>query len=204
MFVSLFFGTLHLDGKSVDSTGTRTANIHPVNPIILPGQPQSIGLWVKGNGKGEWMSFTTRGADGSTHYLYGPYVTWTGWKKIEIPVPSGVTFPLELRTIGAIETSNTDQYTDELVYDDLIVKISPTVEVPVVPEKADSLIMQNADIGKERWKFAVMSDSQFGGSSPNSQQCSESTQHLFRQKRMDQKNLANRVQLMTQNGYEQK
>ncbi|USK36466.1 phosphodiester glycosidase family protein (plasmid) [Bacillus sp. F19] len=152
------------------STGTRTANIHPVNPIILPGQPQSIGLWVKGNGKGEWMSFTTRGADGSIHYLYGPYVTWTGWKKIEIPVPSGVTFPLELRTIGAIETSTTNQYTDELVYDDLTVKISPTVEVPVVPEKADSLIMQNADIGKERWKFAVMSDSQFGGSSPNSQQ----------------------------------
>ncbi|KKI93305.1 hypothetical protein WQ54_05075 [Bacillus sp. SA1-12] len=152
------------------STGTRTANIHPVQPIILPGQPQSIGVWVKGNGKGEWMSFTVRGADGSTHYLYGPYVTWMGWKKVEIPVPQGVTYPLELRTIGAIETNKAKQYTDELVYDDLTVKVSPTVEVPVVPEKADPLVMQNEDIGSDRWKFAVMSDSQFVASSPNSQQ----------------------------------
>ncbi|WP_045520534.1 phosphodiester glycosidase family protein [Neobacillus niacini] len=153
-----------------NSTGTRTANLHPIQPITLPGEPQSIGLWVKGNGKGEWMSFTTRGADGSYHYLYGPYVTWTGWKKIEIPVPQGVKYPLELRTIGAIETSKAKQYTDELVYDDLTVKISQSIEVPAVPEKADPLVMQNADIGKDRWKFAVMADSQFVASSPNSQQ----------------------------------
>jgi exopolysaccharide biosynthesis protein/3',5'-cyclic AMP phosphodiesterase CpdA len=152
------------------STGTRTANVHPVNPLFLPGEPQSIGLWVKGNGKGEWMSFTTKGSDGSNHYLYGPYVTWTGWKKIEIPVPSGVKYPLELRTIGAIETDKSKLYTDELVYDDLTVKLSPTVEVPVVREKADPIILQNAEIGGDRWKFAVMADSQFIASSPNSQQ----------------------------------
>jgi exopolysaccharide biosynthesis protein/3',5'-cyclic AMP phosphodiesterase CpdA len=152
------------------STGTRTANVHPVNPLFLPGEPQSIGLWVKGNGKGEWMSFTTKGSDGSNHYLYGPYVTWTGWKKIEIPVPSGVKYPLELRTIGAIETNKSKQYTDELVYDDLTVKLSPTVEVPVVLEKADPIILQNAEIGGDRWKFAVMADSQFIAANPNSQQ----------------------------------
>jgi exopolysaccharide biosynthesis protein/3',5'-cyclic AMP phosphodiesterase CpdA len=152
------------------STGTRTANVHPVNPLFLPGEPQSIGLWVKGNGKGEWMSFTTKGSDGSNHYLYGPYVTWTGWQKIEIPIPSGVKFPLELRTIGAIETDKSKQYTDELVYDDLSVKLSPTVEVPVVEEKPDPIVLQNAEIGGERWKFAVMADSQFVAASPNSQQ----------------------------------
>ena len=105
------------------STGTRTANTHPNQYITLPGEPQSIGLWVKGDGKGEWMSFTTRGADGTFHYLYGPYVTWTGWKQVEIPVPAGVTYPLELRTIGAIETNKNKQYKGELVYDDLSVKI---------------------------------------------------------------------------------
>ncbi|WP_243296582.1 phosphodiester glycosidase family protein [Bacillus litorisediminis] len=152
------------------STGTRTANIHPVQSLMLPGEPQSIGLWVKGNGKGEWMSFTLRGANGSYHYLYGPYVTWTGWQKVEIAVPAGVAYPLELRTIGAIETNRNDQYTDELVYDDLFVKVSPTVEVPVISEKADSLVIQNGEIEKDRWKFAVMSDSQFVASSPNSQQ----------------------------------
>ncbi|MDN4075517.1 phosphodiester glycosidase family protein [Fictibacillus terranigra] len=152
------------------STGTRTANVHPVNPLFLPGEPQSIGIWVKGNGKGEWMSFTTKGSDGSNHYLYGPYVTWTGWKKIEIPVPSGVKYPLELRTIGAIETDKSKQYTDELVYDDLTVKVSPTVEVPVVQEKPDPIVLQNAEIGGDRWKFAVMADSQFIAGSLNSQQ----------------------------------
>ncbi|GGB62117.1 phosphodiester glycosidase family protein [Fictibacillus barbaricus] len=152
------------------STGTRTANVHPVSPLFLPGEPQSIGLWVKGNGKGEWMSFTTKGSDGSNHYLYGPYVTWTGWKKIEIPVPAGVKYPLELRTIGAIETNKSKQYTDELIYDDLTVKVSPSVEVPVVPEKPDPIVLQNAEIGKDRWKFAVMADSQFIASSPDSQQ----------------------------------
>ncbi len=33
------------------STGTRTANSHPTKPIILPGEPQSINMWVKGDGK---------------------------------------------------------------------------------------------------------------------------------------------------------
>ncbi|PLR84402.1 multidrug transporter [Bacillus canaveralius] len=167
------------------STGTRTANFHPVKPIILPGEPQSISMWVKGDGKGEWMSFTTRGADGSNHYLYGPYVTWTGWKQIEIPVPAGVSYPLELRTIGAIETNKAKQYTGQLVYDDLAVKVSPTVEVPVVSEKADPLVLQNANLAEDRWKFAVMADSQFVGKSPDSQQvrlARESLQQIIKEK----------------------
>ncbi len=105
------------------------------------------------------------------HYLYGPYVTWTGWKQIEIPVPAGVTYPLELRTIGAIETNKAQQYTGELVYDDLSVKVSPTVEVPVVPEEKDPLVLQNVEIGEDRWKFAVMSDSQFVGAAQIVSKC---------------------------------
>lgn len=152
------------------STGTRTANVHPIEPIELPGQPQAISVWVKGSGKGEWMSFTTRGSDGRYHYLYGPNVTWTGWRKVEIPLPEGVSYPLELRTIGAIETNRQDQYTGELVYDDLAVKVSQTVEVPVVPQTKDPLVLQNSDIEKDRWKFAVLADSQFVRKAPNSQQ----------------------------------
>ncbi|MBD1382331.1 phosphodiester glycosidase family protein [Metabacillus arenae] len=167
------------------STGTRTANVHPAEPIKLPGEPQSISVWVKGDGKGEWMSFTTKGADGRYHYLYGPYVTWTGWKQVEIAVPSGVVYPLELRTIGAIETNKSKQYNGELIYDDLTVKVSPTVDVPTSAKTKDSFILQNDEIGKERWKFAILADSQFVGRSPNSQQVKiarESLQQIVKEK----------------------
>ena len=42
--------------------------------------------------------------------------------------------------------------------------------MPVVSETEDPLVLQNAEIGDDRWRFAVMSDSQFVAKSPNSQQ----------------------------------
>ncbi|WP_249870818.1 phosphodiester glycosidase family protein [Oceanobacillus saliphilus] len=153
------------------STGTRTANAHPVSTIMLPGEPRKIGMSVKGEGKGEWMSFTLRDAAGTFYYLYGPYATWTGWEYIEMNIPEGVQYPLELRTIGAIETSASKQYTGQLVYDNLVVEVPPSVEMPEKEvSKPDPLIVQNDSIGENRWKFAMLADSQFVASSPNSRQ----------------------------------
>ncbi|WP_156290571.1 phosphodiester glycosidase family protein [Oceanobacillus salinisoli] len=162
---------LHVAFDFTQSTGTRTANAHPVSSLTLPGEPKKIGLSVKGSGKGEWMSFTLRDAAGSYYYLYGPYVTWTGWEEIEMEIPNGVQYPLELRTIGAIETSKDDQYTGELVYDNLTVEVPPSVDIGEQQVSTpDPLIVQNDTIKEESWKFAVLSDTQFVAASPNSQQ----------------------------------
>lgn len=162
------------------STGTRTANAHPVSTTLLPGEPKKIGMSVKGEGNGEWMSFTLRDAAGSYYYLYGPYVNWTGWEYVEMPIPEGVQYPLELRTIGAIETSRNEQYTGQLVYDNLVVDVPPTVDFPEQGKSntTDPLIIQNDSIGEDRWKFAVLSDTQFVASSPNSRQAQMARESL--------------------------
>ncbi|GAX89021.1 phosphodiester glycosidase family protein [Effusibacillus lacus] len=153
------------------STATRTANIHPNATMEAPGQPLQVGVWVKGSGKGEWLSFTLLDASGKYHYVYGPHVTWTGWQFAEAAVPQGVQYPVQIVTIGAIETNKDKQYQGELVYDDLTVKVAPAIRITdQQPANKDPLIVQNGQLEAGRWKFAVLSDSHLTANSADNKQ----------------------------------
>jgi len=159
---------LAIDYDFTQSTGTRTGNAAPRERLVFPGEPSAVGLWVNGAGRGEWLALTIVDADGTTSFVYGDYVTWEGWQYTEFDMPSGLTFPLRLSRIGAIETDAAESYRGRLVYDDLTVEVPPTVEVPEVPAAPDPLVVQNGTLGEDRWTFAVMNDSQFLARTPNS------------------------------------
>ncbi|ONI74851.1 multidrug transporter [Actinosynnema sp. ALI-1.44] len=150
------------------STGTRTAYANAPQPIKIPGQPLALGAWVYGNGKGEWTAFTVVDGQGQSRSLYGPYITWTGWKYMEVAVPSEMAFPLTVTRFYTIETKADRQYTGEVLIDDFVAKVPPDVRIPAETTVPDRLVVQDGTVGGRPWRFAVMSDAQFVARNPDS------------------------------------
>jgi hypothetical protein len=158
---------LKLSYDFTQSTATRTAYAIPPKPIRIDGQPLALGAWVYGNGKGEWTAFTVTDSSGSAKSLYGPYITWTGWKYLEIPVPADLAFPISVNRFYTIETGATRQYTGEVLVDDFVAKVPPSVEIPPDPVVQDPVVVQDGTVNGKKWRFAVMSDAQFVARDPD-------------------------------------
>lgn len=143
------------------STGTRAAYADPPAWIEVPGQPQAFGLWIHGNGTGEWPSLHLHDALDQQHVLRGPYVTWTGWRYVEFAVPAGVAYPLRVRRFYVAETAAAAQYRSEVIIDDLVAKVPPAVEVPPEAHRTDRVVLRDGTVDGAPWRFAVISDVQF-------------------------------------------
>lgn len=146
------------------STATRVGYARPPTPItITQGQPLALGVWVLGDGKGAWTSFGISDGEGKAASLYGPYVTWTGWKYMEVPVPQTLPGPITLNFVATIEVGASRSYTGSVVFDDLMVKTAPPVTAPKAPIVQDPVVQQHTALSTtgEQFTYAVMSDGQF-------------------------------------------
>ncbi|MGW8949563.1 phosphodiester glycosidase family protein [Streptomyces sp. NPDC055709] len=160
---------LEISYDFTQSTATRAAYANPPGQQIpVDGQPQSFGMWIKGDGNGAWPTLHLKDSAGSDQLLRGPYITWTGWKYVEFAVPAGVSYPLTGYRFYLAETAAARSYTGKIVIDDLTAKVPPAVELPDEPVHRDPLIGTAAGAeGRDR-RFAVMSDAQFVARSPGS------------------------------------
>ena len=125
------------------STGTRAAYADPPAWIEVPGQPQAFGMWINGNGTGEWPSLHLHDAQDTQHVLRGPLITWTGWRYVEFAVPAGVQYPVRVRRFYVAETNAAAQYTSEVIIDDLVAKVPPTVDVPAEEPRTDRVVLRD-------------------------------------------------------------
>ncbi|MEH1054148.1 phosphodiester glycosidase family protein [Micromonospora sp. CPCC 206171] len=150
------------------STGTRAAYADPPAWIAVPGQPQAFGMWIHGNGTGEWPSLHLHDAQDTQHVLRGPLVTWKGWRYVEFAVPPGVQYPVRVRRFYVAETNPAAQYTSEVVIDDLVAKVPPTIDAPAEPPRTDRVVLRDGAVDGAPWRFAVMSDAQFVAADPDS------------------------------------
>ncbi|MER6756385.1 phosphodiester glycosidase family protein [Micromonospora echinofusca] len=150
------------------STGTRAAYADPPAWITVPGQPQAFGMWVHGNGTGEWPSLHLHDAQDTQHVLRGPLITWTGWKYVEFAVPAGVQYPVRVRRFYVAETNAAAQYRSEVIIDDLVAKVPPTVDVPAEKPRTDRVVLRDGTVDGAPWRFAVLSDAQFVAANPDS------------------------------------
>ncbi|MDH6459949.1 hypothetical protein M2302_000100 [Micromonospora sp. A200] len=150
------------------STGTRAAYADPPAWIAVPGQPQAFGMWIHGNGTGEWPSLHLHDAQDTQHVLRGPLVTWKGWKYVEFAVPPGVQYPVRVRRFYVAETNPAAQYTSEVIIDDLVAKVPPTLDAPAEPPRTDRVVLRDGTVDGAPWRFAVMSDAQFVAADPDS------------------------------------
>ncbi|MFD5574101.1 phosphodiester glycosidase family protein [Streptomyces cadmiisoli] len=150
------------------STATRGQYAVPPQQIQLPGQPQAVTMWINGDGNGAWPRLQYRTAAGVTANLDGPLITWTGWRKVEFPVPVGAPYPLTFQRVRLLETSAARSYTGQVTVSDLKVKVAPEVELPVQEKVADPVVVTNGTVDGRPLRVAVMSDAQFVARDPDS------------------------------------
>ncbi|WP_427887146.1 phosphodiester glycosidase family protein [Kribbella sp. GL6] len=160
-----------LDYSLTGSTATRAAYLSQTPQQTLPGQPQKLGAWVYGDGKGAWLRANAYDAAGGTAQTLNlaAAVDWTGWKYVEADIPPGLTYPLRFWRIYVVETSPTRQYSGRIVIDDLTVRSAPPVTLQPAPKVIDPMVVTDGTVTTSgRWRFAVMSDAQFTADDPNS------------------------------------
>ncbi|MEE6257705.1 phosphodiester glycosidase family protein [Plantactinospora sonchi] len=150
------------------STGTRAAYADPPAWIEVPGQPQAFGMWIHSSGNGEWPSLHLHDALDQQHVLRGPYLDWTGWRYVELPVPAGVVYPVRIRRFYVAETDAATAYTGETVIDDIVARVPSEISPPVEPPRIDRVVVTDGTADRAPWRFAVLSDAQFVAADPDS------------------------------------
>ncbi|MFC2946831.1 phosphodiester glycosidase family protein [Virgibacillus sediminis] len=163
---------LQLDYDFTTTTATRAAYLQASPRVELPGDVQKIGLNVHGDGNGAWLRTVIEDASGTNYTLtLANQIDWMGWKYVETTLPEGIQYPVKLWRIYPVETNSTEQYQGQLIFDDLTVEVPPSIDITDSNEgMEDPLILQNEKIREDRWKFAVLADSQFVAASPHSKE----------------------------------
>ncbi|MGD7731710.1 phosphodiester glycosidase family protein [Propionibacteriaceae bacterium G57] len=150
------------------STSTRGAYANAAPNIPVAGQPQSLSLWINGDGTGVWPRIQVRRGDGTSTNVDGPNVTWTGWRKVSFTIPTGTAYPLQIMAIRMMETRSTVKYHGDVTIAGLTAQVPADVEIPQVPYVHDPVIMTTGTVDGRPLRIAVMSDGQFVGRNPDS------------------------------------
>lgn len=86
--------------------GTAAAYLNFKDKIVVPGKPIEIGLWVYGNGQGNWLRGTYINGDGErkiVNYTNQGKFDWNGWKYAYAEIPKDEKFPIALEQIYIAE-----------------------------------------------------------------------------------------------------
>jgi hypothetical protein len=90
-----FIGKIGTTGAYLQSNGS-------TNYLRMKDYPETLGMWVYGDGSGNWLRAQVRDKDGTGGGKpidltpENPGVNWKGWKYVEAPIPKGLTPPLAL------------------------------------------------------------------------------------------------------------
>ena len=143
--------------------------------IPIPGRPQKLSVWIKGDGNGSLLRLQVMQANGVRNWIDGPdgaqslHVTWTGWRRVDFLVPSSFAFPLKLERIRALETVAVKQYTGSLEFSKIYAYLPPDgVTAPAVEQVEDPVVVDADATDGSPLRVAVMSDAQFVARDPHS------------------------------------
>ncbi|WP_391207960.1 phosphodiester glycosidase family protein [Psychrobacillus sp. L4] len=103
------------------TSGTSGAYVKAKTNLTISTPPKKIGMWVKGDGKGNWLRAQLVDATGKVIQLdLDKNVNWTDWKFVEASVPTGLTYPLKMDLpIRYMQTENTNKSNGEIIIDDI-------------------------------------------------------------------------------------
>lgn len=143
--------------------------------IDIPGRPQKLSVWIKGDTKGALLRLQVVQGNGVTNWIDGPdgaqslHVTWDGWQRVDFTVPSSFTFPLKFQRIRVLETVAAKQYTGSLEFSQIFAYLPPDgTETPSVETFEDPTLTETGSTDDSSLRVAVLSDAQFVAAEPDS------------------------------------
>ena len=100
--------------------GTSAAYIRLVEPVVLTGRPEEVGVWVFGNGGRHWVRGVYTNASGvekTINFTESGGLDWIGWKYVHAVIPSTEQFPISIKNVYIAETSKDRKIQGTLYFD---------------------------------------------------------------------------------------
>lgn len=103
------------------TTGTSGAYVSAKTKLTISTPAKKIGMWVKGDGKGNWLRTQLIDASGKSVQLdLDKNVNWTDWRFVTAEVPTGLAYPLKMDLpIRYMQTEDTNKSNGEIIIDDI-------------------------------------------------------------------------------------
>ena len=116
-------------------------------PLILPGSPMGLGLWVKGDeGNGHWLRARIVDAAGREKYLtFDRSVNWTGWKHVIADIPVDVKYPVQLKDIYLVADKGKSQDIGMLYFDELSL-LNPATSADIGDGKEPEVLTERTSV----------------------------------------------------------
>ncbi len=128
--------------SSASTTQAAYANLS--NPVVFNGSPTTITMSVKGNGTEQWVRGKIVDNNGKEYTVdFTKTLNWSGWKDVTASVPTGVAYPIKLKTIYVAALSNTNTATQSVAFDN----IRAVVADSSVSKPADSIFTDRQNVG---------------------------------------------------------
>lgn len=92
---------------TTSDVGTKAAYVRLKQPAVLKGRPQSIGLWVNGDGQPNWLRGNVIDGKGQSHtidFTSDLKLDWEGWRYIEAPLPQNIALPIRFQQVYLVQT----------------------------------------------------------------------------------------------------
>ncbi|MFI5763578.1 phosphodiester glycosidase family protein [Streptomyces sp. NPDC051563] len=156
--------------------GGGTATAAPPRPLRVPDLARSLRLWVNGDASGTRPAVDLTDAEGTTATLRGPAVDWTGWRRIDLPLPPQADPPFTVTRLTATTPSptRTKHHTTpppkphiqaaapgpagsgvgRVLVDGLVARTPPTGVVRT-GDGRDPVVATEGRVNSRPWRFAV-------------------------------------------------
>lgn len=120
-YVKFGYRSLRIDFKLAGTTGTVGAQIHNGSNIKIDGTPTAIGMWVYAtpNAAGAWMrmQYNDSGSTGAKYADFGT-IDWVGWKYLEAPIDTSVSYPISIQYLVRIMAVNESERINGTIFVD--------------------------------------------------------------------------------------
>nr|WP_106783679.1 S-layer homology domain-containing protein [Lysinibacillus timonensis] len=126
-----------------NQSGTAAAYLESKSPIVLPGNPSKLGVWMFGDGNETWVRGYVKDAKGTKHtvdFTAENGQTWTGWKYVEAELPIDAPRPLTFDTIYIAQPTVSKQKAGAVYFDKLQAVYKETYEEPIFKDVANDYV----------------------------------------------------------------
>ena len=136
--------SLVLNYTMASASTTQAAYANLSNPVVFNGSPTTITMSVKGNGTEQWVRGKIVDNNGKEYTVdFTKTLNWNGWKDVTASVPTGVAYPIKLKTIYVAALSNTNTSAQSVAFDN----IRAVVADSSVSKPADSIFTDRQNVG---------------------------------------------------------
>ncbi|HEY4551920.1 MAG TPA: phosphodiester glycosidase family protein [Bacillaceae bacterium] len=160
---------LELNYDFTGTIGTSGAYAYTKQNLVLEDYPESIGMWVYGDGNGHWLRAQLR--DGNNNAFPIDFVNnmdWTGWRYVEAKIPEGKATPLKLDlAVRLMETSNDNKNAGTIYVDNIRAVYGETNDDLVNPDVSAVYPADNEVISTNELKISAIAADNEGGTGIN-------------------------------------